>query len=258
MGKIKIVFFDVDGTLRPLDGHVLPSTQEAFKKLHEAGIKTCIASGRGFKSLDQEIRGLSPDYFITVTGQYAQTAAGEEIYSNPISKMVLGKIVAWAAVEHFELLFVGARESAISKWNELSRTCMTHGYEEVGENPDFWRTNDVYQLLTVAPAKQKLVLPDELKEEIYLNQWHPFSYDICAKNSSKAIGVQRVLNYLHLKETQAMAFGDSANDLPMFSAVGCGIAMENATEELKKAANYITASTYADGIFNALEKFALI
>ena len=74
--QIKIVFFDVDGTLRPLDGHVLESTRQAFAKLHEKGVKTCIASGRGFKSLDAEIRGLDADFYITVTGQYVQTREG--------------------------------------------------------------------------------------------------------------------------------------------------------------------------------------
>ena len=54
------------------------------------------------------------------------------------------------------------------------------------------------------------------------------------------------------------AFGDSDNDLRMLQSAGTGVAMGNAKEEIKKAADFITDSADDDGIYNAFKKFGLI
>jgi len=252
MKNVKIIFFDVDGTLRPYDGHVLASTKLAFKQLKEKRILTCIASGRGYKSLDEEIRSLAADYFITATGQYAQSASGEEIYSQPIPAIVVESFVNWAKQEQIELVFVGAKETAITRWDSLSRECMTHGYEEVKEDPGFYLRHAVYQILTVSPAGKDLVLPENLVREVYAARWHPYSYDVVLKTGSKGIGVRKVLDYLNIAAADALAFGDGNNDLPMFKVVQTGVAMGNASLELKAAAGLVTDSTYEDGIYNGL------
>ena len=58
--------------------------------------------------------------------------------------------------------------------------------------------------------------------------------------------------------SEAMAFGDGGNDLPIVRDAAVGVAMGNACEELKAAADYVSSSVDEDGISRALEHFGLI
>ncbi|MBF0843580.1 HAD hydrolase family protein, partial [Streptococcus danieliae] len=76
--KIKIVFFDIDDTLRVKDTDFIPtSVQRVFKDLKKAGIKVGIATGRSPLGLVPEIRALKPDYWVTINGSYVEDAKGE-------------------------------------------------------------------------------------------------------------------------------------------------------------------------------------
>lgn len=70
---IKIIFFDIDGTLRPFEtGAISKSTQAAVKKAHDAGIITAIATGRHWLEIKNEnlIEGMRFDAFVTLDGEY--------------------------------------------------------------------------------------------------------------------------------------------------------------------------------------------
>ena len=69
--------------------------------------------------------------------------------------------------------------------------------------------------------------------------------------------VSACLQELGFEPEEAMAIGDGSNDLDMVSASGTGVAMENAIEELKAAARYITGNNNACGFAEAVRKFVL-
>ena len=79
--------------------------------------------------------------------------------------------------------------------------------------------------------------------------------DILMKECNKAIGIKKMLEYLHLTDWPSFGFGDSPNDIDMFRAVNTSIAMGHAPTEVKKAASYITGTFEEDGVFEFLEKF---
>ena len=54
-----------------------------------------------------------------------------------------------------------------------------------------------------------------------------------------------------------MAIGDSGNDLTMIEAAGLGVAMGNATEDVRAAADVITADNNHDGVAQAIEDYVL-
>jgi hydroxymethylpyrimidine pyrophosphatase-like HAD family hydrolase len=56
---------------------------------------------------------------------------------------------------------------------------------------------------------------------------------------------------------EIMAIGDSLNDIEMIQYAGIGVAMGNARPEVKKVADYITATNEEDGVAQAIEKFVL-
>ena len=78
------------------------------------------------------------------------------------------------------------------------------------------------------------------------------------KGNSKAAGLQLILDTLQCPLEETMAFGDSANDLPMLQAVGIAVCMGNGVEKAKAEADFVTKSVLEDGIAHALRHFGLI
>ena len=74
----------------------------------------------------------------------------------------------------------------------------------------------------------------------------------------KAAGMRRFLTRFGLSRLECMAFGDAENDLDMLAYAGIGVAMGNASEAVKHAADYVTASVDEKGIEQALRHFRLI
>ena len=75
------------------------------------------------------------------------------------------------------------------------------------------------------------------------------------QNLNKAYTLHKLLEHLNLDRSQLIACGDGYNDLPMIEFAGLGVAMGNAVDEVKAAANYVTATNDEDGIAQVIEKF---
>ena len=73
--------------------------------------------------------------------------------------------------------------------------------------------------------------------------------DIIPAAAGKGNGIRKILEYYHLDAGDAIAFGDGNNDIEMFHAVGTRVAMENASEQLKAAADEICGHVAEDGIY---------
>ena len=65
------------------------------------------------------------------------------------------------------------------------------------------------------------------------------------------MGIEIMTKHLGLCLSDAVAFGDGGNDVPMLMKAGIGVAMGNASEEVKAKADYVTADVSDDGIFKA-------
>ena len=63
--------------------------------------------------------------------------------------------------------------------------------------------------------------------------------------------------HLGLAPAQVMAVGDSGNDRTMVQLAGLGVAMGNATEDIRRVADAITADNNHDGVAEAIEKYVL-
>lgn len=84
------------------------------------------------------------------------------------------------------------------------------------------------------------------------------SGEIAVKGVDKAQAVQFVLKQLNIPKHNTMAYGDGDNDIKMFEAVNYGVAMENATKNLKRIAKEITSRAEGDGIFLSFQRNHLI
>ena len=118
--KIKIIFFDIDDTLRTSKTGFIPDTiPTVFKQLREKGILTGIASGRGIFGVVPEIRELKPDFFVTLNGAYIEDKKGQVIYQHQIDKSDVVEYISWTKEEGIEYGLVGSHDAKLSTRTEL-------------------------------------------------------------------------------------------------------------------------------------------
>ena len=241
--KTKIVFFDIDDTIRvKKTGYIPESIKAVFKGLKEKGILTGIATGRGYYGVVEDIRDLEPDYFVTINGTYVINRKGEEIYNQPIAREVTEAFVAWCKEIGIAWGFAGKDKPVVSERSDLIDDAMKPVYGLCDVEPDFHLSNDVYHMWTFAENDGELELPEELATHVRMVPWHEHSSDVVANGISKASGVEHVLEHENLKPVNAMMFGDGPNDMEIFDYVGLKVAMGNATPELKEKADYVTGT----------------
>ena len=223
MKDIKIIFFDIDGTLIAMDQDTISEkTLEALKRLQEKGVKLCLATGRGPMLVPQDI---------------------ERIIKNA-DKM--GKPVALATKD---------RMAANGKDQDLI-DYYAFGNAEVDVAEDFEdiKKEKVYQVLMGARVEEyQEILKGVQGAEI--TAWWDRAVDIIPVNAGKGAGIEKMLKHYGIDKSQAMAFGDGNNDIEMLKAVGNGIAMANASDDLKAVADEICGDVSEDGIYHyCLEK----
>ncbi|MFS0870294.1 Cof-type HAD-IIB family hydrolase [Paenibacillus xylanilyticus] len=257
---IRIVFFDVDGTLLSETDHSLSSaTAESIRELIRKGIRIVLVTGRPY-SLCKEFSDLGIDTIISANG--ALIKIGDEV----IHKSVLS-----AQMIHEFSEFAESNGHSISYFTESLATnglCATD-----------IRVNDALrETLGVTDPPQKM---DSLEQEVvclclYADEseaekfqtrfpslrfvrFHPYVCNVLEENEvSKSLAAARVLDYLKIPREEAMAFGDGGNDIDLLEYVGLGIAMGNGGERLKQRADYVTLRASEDGVTHALRKFKLI
>ena len=91
-----------------------------------------------------------------------------------------------------------------------------------------------------------------------ITAWWTRAADITPANGNKGVGVRKILDYYHLDKENAIAFGDGTNDIEMLEAVGTGVAMGNATDDVKTVADAICGHVAEDGIYHYCKEQGLI
>ena len=81
--------------------------------------------------------------------------------------------------------------------------------------------------------------------------------EVSRRDVDKGTAIRNVLQYLNLSLSDSYAFGDGANDIGMFEAVGHPIAMANASDDVKRQAEYICESVYDNGVAKELKRLFL-
>lgn len=257
--KIKIVFFDIDDTLRnSKTGFIPTSIPTVFQQLREKGILTGIATGRGIFGVVPEIKTLKPDFFVTLNGAYIEDKKGNVIYSNKIAKDKVEEYITWTKEVGIDYGLVGSHTAKLSTRTELISEAIDPIYPDLDVEPDFYEKEDIYQMWTFEEQGDDLVLPDTLASTLRMVRWHEHSSDVVALNGSKAAGVAKVVEHLGYKPENVMVFGDGLNDLELFDYAGISIAMEVSHEKIKEKADYITKTLEEDGIFDALERLGMV
>ncbi|VTS20063.1 bifunctional Cof-type HAD-IIB family hydrolase/peptidylprolyl isomerase [Streptococcus pseudoporcinus] len=257
--KIKMVFFDIDDTLRIKDTGYMPETiQKIFKELKAKGILIGIASGRARYGVPQEVQDLHADYCVKLNGAYAKDDQKNIIFQAPIPDEVVMRFKEWANAVGINYGMAGRHQAVLSERNDLVSKAIDPVYADLDVCPDFNEKHDIYQMWTFEDQGDALQLPEDLAQHLRLVRWHDNSSDVVLKGTSKALGVSKVVDHLGLKPENILVFGDELNDLELFDYAGISIAMGISHPLLQEKADFVTKKVEENGILYALEELGLI
>lgn len=255
---IKIIFFDIDGTLITLGGKDISNgVKQMLNNLQKKGIKLFIATGRPACEVPN-FEGVHFDGILSFNGQYCMDDK-EVIYQNPLDPNDIKIIITNAKQNHHFIQAADAKQMKANGYEANLEEYFTIANQKLYVSDDFdsFIENDIFQMMAaVTKDEYEALLKGTTKSKVV--SWWPKACDIIPINGGKGIAVQKILEHYNYTKEESMAFGDGGNDIEMLQAVGCGIAMGNAKEEVKEIADYITDSVENDGICSAIEHFKLL
>ncbi len=275
MLDIRLIAVDLDGTLLNSDKQLGPADEAALQRAAERGIEIVPATGRFYGGMPQVIRNLP---YI----RYAVTVNGAQVYDVKhglsLAKAEIPLERAAAIMEYLDTLPV------IYDCYMDDRGWMTGSMQRQAErytsDPHYVRMirelrQPVHNLrdyiLGVGHDVQKIQLfttDRELRARLLKTLEERFSglavsssladnVEINSRDANKGDALLRLADALGIPAAATMAFGDGLNDLSMIKKAGVGVAVQNAHEAVKAAADYITASCDDNGVAAAIERLCL-
>lgn len=255
---VKIIFFDVDGTLLKMGAReAAPAVLDALQQLKDSGVKLVLATGRApFKAPD--IGGIEFDALIAYNGALVmdgdKVISMETIPETAIERVVentdkIGRPMVLAMMDGFS---ANGCDANLKDYFGIAHTPIAKdpAFEEKMKEP-------VFQIMaSCTPDEWDGVM--EGADGAALTAWWNRAADIIPASCSKGNAVRSVLEYFSISADQSMAFGDGLNDVPMLEAVGCGVAMENAGDEVKEKADATAPDVNVDGVALFLQQSGLI
>ena len=247
--SIKIVFFDIDGTVIDMKTKkISPKMLQTLVQLKEKKIILCIATGRAPMGLPR-FEGVEFDTFMTFNGSYCFNK-DHLIFSNPILTEDVKTIIDNAASIHRPVSIATIKRLAANGKDQdlIDYYAFTKQEVEIAEDFEEVVNEEIYQvMLGCREEEYAQIMKDVINAKI--TAWWDRAVDIIPANGGKGSGVEKILEYYHLTKEEAMAFGDGNNDIEMLQAVGLGVAMGNASAELKEIADDLCGHVAEDGIY---------
>jgi Cof subfamily protein (haloacid dehalogenase superfamily) len=256
-----LIAIDCDGTLLDSKGSLSTGAPEAILKAQKLGIKIALITGRSQSTLAFVLKNLNLiGPFIGSGGAYiGDLSTGEIIQQRTLPRTEVETLIRLC--REFDLILFLDHSSFMicEKENEnIKQQKKEHGYS--------WKiVPDLLQELTELPEKGLVIgEPQNLTElfnyyknndlEVSFTFSSPTSMDILPKGVSKGNALKKLAEHLQIKPKRIAVIGDYMNDLEMFKVAGTSVAMGNAPQEVKQAADMIAPSNDKSGVAWALNQ----
>lgn len=242
----KLLLLDIDGTLLPAScPRVPPENAAAVAAVQRAGVKVAIATGRGRAGVGKGIlRSIRPDYWLCAGGAQLVNAKGENIARHCFTSEEM-----YALVDFFEnydcpLLFVyeDANYAYINYEGFVERGKVMNLCSNIvdGEDQDRHLSGMPFGAFGFLPQEKAALFQEKYG---YLGLEFLYSSeegcDIMRPGVNKGNGLRELAELAGMTAADCVAVGDGDNDIQMLQAAGLSIAMGNATENAKAAANRV-------------------
>ena len=282
-GRRRIIFLDVDGTILEHGSHVAPSTGDAVRAARAAGHLVYLSTGRSASDIHPKVAEIGFDGAVTNSG--ALVVSGDEVViDRPLPREATERLLqamrsrgirfflqtrdgVYASDDMAELMrdYAAALEAREAAGEEVRPEDSLVGLAERTfpriEEADLGRIDkavfvsdheDGLEQLRADLGDDFLVVPGSMPLPGGSNG------EINERDTTKGSAIELLLAHLGIDAADAVAVGDSWNDIEMFEVCGVAVAMGNAHPELKALADFVTTDVLDDGIANAFRRLGLI
>ncbi|MFI3264158.1 MAG: Cof-type HAD-IIB family hydrolase [Rikenellaceae bacterium] len=267
--KCKLLVLDLDGTLTNSQKEITPRTLATLLRLQESGVQLVLASGRPTYGIVPLSRSLQMErfggYILAYNGgKIIQVQGMETIYEQVLPHSLVAPLhraatTAGAVILTYEGEYI-LTEQPQDKYVE-HEIFLTKMLPKKVENFTEAVTFDPDKCLIVGQPDTLPQLADTLNaqhgEQLSAYRSEPFFLEVVPKGIDKALSLNRLFAHVGCTAEDIVAVGDGFNDLTMIQLAGFGVAMANAQEVVKEAANYVTLSNDEDGVAAMVEKYLL-
>lgn len=258
----KAVFFDIDGTILDHDNFIPQSTVEGIHKTQARGNYAFLCTGRSRAFVrDPAILDIGFDGIISGCGTMIEFQ-DQVVFYKKLDHALVRRTVDFLKEQHSAVIMEGRYQLYADPKDFEGDPYIVKLRDEIGsdlvpltgseKNWEVSKFSCTTEHVDLELVKRRLSADYEL-----LIHDIPVM-EVVPKGCSKGTGILKICELLDIPVSDTYAFGDSANDLPMFAAAGFSIAMGNASALAKKQASYVTDTLREDGIYHALEHFHLL
>ena len=270
----KLICIDMDGTLLNDIKTISERNIKAIRLAYDKGVRIAVCTGRIFTSAESfsDLLGVKSPV-IAANGAYIREKDRDEvIYNASIGvekcKKLLSVFRKYDIYPHFytnETIFTENVEYSSHFYEATNKTLRKDKQIKVVLVEDWDGIFNKYEAEIFKAIgidsdiekirKAKISIRDMNEFEVVSS--HFDNFEVTGKGVSKGNAVKVLADYYGIDSKQVICIGDSENDLSMIKYAGLGIAMGNADENVKEAAEYITDNNNCDGVAKAIEKFVL-
>ena len=265
---IKLIALDLDGTLLTPEKTISGKTRNALIELQKQGIKLILASGRPTPGLFNEAKKLKMNEYYGYLLSYNGAALHVYDSMEVLHSQTLTKDQSHRIIEHghkySQMTMMTYNDHTllcenVSAYRVLPEAKMCRiGVEQV-QNLHMAMSFDPYKFLFAIEPEKMNELEEEFKkpfeDELSMVLSTPYYMEVMNKGISKGKTLHKLLDILHLKPENLMAFGDGQNDLEMLKMAGISVCMGNGDPLCKEIADFVTLRNDEDGIAHAIEHF---
>ncbi|MGL5379466.1 Cof-type HAD-IIB family hydrolase [Clostridium sp.] len=276
--KYKMVCIDMDGTLLGKRRQISNKSKEVIKNAHDKGVEIVVTTGRIYNNAAyfSHILGVESPVIAANGAIVREKHTDRVIYESPIPKDDCIRLIEILYKNKMQFHFyTNDMIYSSNKFVEFgTKIYMTKqiGYESLKIKYDIIRDIEEWKILfeenhrkitkciVFSVSPQKLArFKDKINEikSIVCFGSGSHSLEINYKDASKGEAVRQLAKHYGFNRDEIICIGDNENDVSMIEYAGLGIAMENAIEDVKKVADYITDNNKNDGVAKAIEKFIL-
>lgn len=267
--QYKLLASDYDNTLVPFGEHFpRPAVVKAVKKMQAAGGKFVLSTGRAWSAVNRkgQLGGIRFDYAITCNGACVLDREGRIIAEHPLTNEEMYALVDFCEDYNYPLQF-NFRDAcyAYCEYEYLHR-----GYQQMNSiGLDCVDGEDQDRHLIDMPHAAFAAMPPERVADFAAKYGHLglhwmqvgaqnadglCYYDIVRGGMDKGVGLADLCEKMGLTLADAVAAGDSANDVAMLKAAGLGCCMANGTPDAKAAADRIIGDVREDGLADLIDE----
>lgn len=260
---IKLIVSDIDGTLIDRSEKISPRLIEMVGKCRKKGIRFTVSTGRTKELADTIIEALGITEPCIISNGACIVQGGEYLIEHVFSALPILKYIERADRDGLTVTLtdqIGERAIRETDYVRCHQKLGSRFKEMINLNTTDWNYARFQKVMFMDENRTGKIRAyqkdmEQFKESYCVTTYSDAAVELGPKGCSKATGVAELAGLLKLDRKDIMACGDYSNDLEMITQAGLGIAVGNAKEEVKKAADYVAEASYANGVIEAIERF---